>query len=608
MCAGAGSNSAGRAANQGGNDVDMGERIGVFVAWPYASGDRHLGHVAGAYLPPDIFARYHRLKGNDVIMVSGSDSHGTPITVAAEREGISPEELFLRYHHHFLENFQQLGLSFDLFTHTDTRNHHHVSQDMFLRLLDKGYIFNDVMKQLYCRDEDRFLPDRYVEGTCPLCGFDNARGDQCDNCGRPLDATELIEPRCKFDGSTPVVRETEHFFLDLPAFEGRLKDWLKDKGYWRPNVLNFTTNMLRDGLRPRPITRDMEWGIEVPVDGYEDKRIYVWFEAVIGYLSASIEWAKNQGHPERWREWWQAPARGYYFIGKDNIPFHAIIWPATLMGYGDLNLPYDVTANEYLNLEGRKLSVSRSFAVWLPDYLSRYDPDPLRYYLTINAPESRDTDFSWYDFWRRNNDELLATWGNLVHRVLTFTYRNFDQKVPEPGELGPDDRAILAKAEEAFSPVGELIAQTHFKAALGEVMAVAHEANRYLDEKEPWKMIKEDRGTAATTVHVILGVINSLKVLFYPFLPFTSEKLHEYLGCKGSLMGRSRIETFEEDGKTHQALVYDHPTAEVSWAPSTLPSGQPLQKPEPLFQKLDESMVEEEVARLDGLGREGASP
>jgi methionyl-tRNA synthetase len=576
----------------------MGERIGVFVAWPYASGDRHMGHVAGAYLPPDIFARYHRLRGNEVIMVSGSDSHGTPITVAAEQEGISPEELFLRYHRRFLASFQQLGLSFDLFTHTDTRNHHHVTQDMFLKLLENGYIFKDVMRQLYCEQEGRFLPDRYVEGTCPFCGFDNARGDQCDNCGRPLDATELIEPRCKFDGSRPTIRETEHFFLDLPAFEDRLREWLSDKDYWRPNVLNFTLNLLRDGLRPRPITRDMEWGIKVPLEGYDDKRIYVWFEAVIGYLSASIEWAKNRGEPERWREWWQEPARGYYFIGKDNIPFHAIIWPAMLMGYGNLNLPYDIPANEYLNLEGHKLSVSRNFAVWLPDYLSRYDPDPLRYYLTVNAPENRDTDFSWYDFWRKNNDELVATWGNLAHRVLTFTYRNFEQTVPEPGELGEEDKAILKIVEGAFEPVGDLIEETHFKTALGEVMAVAREANRYLDDKEPWKVVKEDRQAAATTCYVMLGVINSLKILFYPFLPFSSQQLHEYLGCKGNLVGQLRIETFEENGKIHQALVHELPTAQETWAPSSLSPGQLLQEPQPLFQKLDESIVEEELTRL----------
>jgi methionyl-tRNA synthetase len=576
----------------------MPERIGVFVAWPYASGDRHMGHVAGAYLPPDIFARYHRLRGNEVLMVSGSDSHGTPITVRAEQEGVSPQEIFLRYHRRFLQGFMELGLSFDLFTHTDTRNHHHVSQDMFRKLLEKGFIRRDVMRQLYCEMEGRFLPDRYVEGTCPICGFDNARGDQCDNCGHPLDATELIEPRCKLDGSTPVVRETEHFFLDLPAFSDRLLEWLQDKDYWRPNVLHFTKNMLKEGLRPRPITRDMEWGIEVPVPGYEDKRIYVWFEAVIGYLSASIEWAGNVGQAERWREWWQEPAKGFYFIGKDNIPFHAIIWPAMLMGYGNLNLPYDVPANEYLNLEGRKLSTSRNWAVWLPDYLGRYDPDPLRYYLTVNAPENRDTDFSWYDFWRRNNEELLATWGNLAHRILTFAYRNFDQRVPQPRELSADDEAMLGKVEGAFEPVGDLLEKTHFKAALAEVMAVAHEANRYLDEKEPWKVMKQDSQAAATTVHVMLRVIDSLKILFCPFLPFSSQKLHEYLGYEGSLIGQPRIETFEEDGWSHQALVYDPPTAGATWAPGSLPPGQALRKPEPLFKKLEESIVEEELARL----------
>ncbi len=576
----------------------MTDRIGVFVAWPYASGDRHMGHVAGAYLPPDIFARYHRMRGNEVLMVSGSDSHGTPVTVAAEQEGISPEALFLRYHRRFLDGFKQLGLSFDLFTHTDTRNHHRVAQDMFSRLLENGHIYKDVMKQLYCEQEGRFLPDRYVEGTCPLCGFDNARGDQCDNCGQPLDATELIGPRCKLDGTTPIIKETEHFFLDLPAFSERLLEWVQGKDYWRPNVRNFTVNMLREGLRGRAITRDMEWGVAVPVPGYEDKRIYVWFEAVIGYLSASIEWAKNQGQEEHWREWWQEPARGYYFIGKDNIFFHSIIWPAMLMGYGGLNTPYDVPANEYLNLEGQKLSTSRNWAVWLPDYLSRYDPDPLRYYLTVNAPEARDTDFSWYDFWRRNNDELLATWGNLAHRVLTFAYRNFEQRVPQPGALDAEDKAMLEKVEEAFEPIGDLIGQARFKAALAEVMAVAHEANRYLDEKEPWKVMKQDRQAAATTVYVMLRVIDSLKILFYPFLPFSSQKLHEFLGYEGSIIGQPMIETFQEEDKSHQALVYDPPSADVSWAPSALPAGQTLRKPEPLFRKLDKSIVDEELARL----------
>lgn len=590
------------------------ERIGVFVAWPYANGPLHLGHIAGAYLSSDIFARYHRLRGNQVLMVSGSDSHGTPITVRAEQEGVPPEEIFQRYHKSFLDSFQRLGISFDLFTHTDTENHYAIAQDLFMRLLEKGHIYQEVMKQLYCEEESRFLPDRYVEGTCPHCGYEGARGDQCDNCGRVLDATELIEPRCKIDGSRPVVRETEHFFLDLEAFSERLLSWLEGKGYWRPNVINFTRNWIREGLRSRPVTRDIEWGIPLPLRGYGGKRIYVWFEAVIGYLSASIEWAKNRGEPERWEEWWKEPeAKGYYFIGKDNIPFHTIIWPAMLMGYGGLNLPYDVPANEFLNLEGQKLSTSRNWAVWLPDYLDRYDPDPLRYYLTINAPESRDTDFSWYDFWRRNNDELVANWGNLAHRALTFTYRSFEGRVPEPGELDEMDKELLEKVEGAFQAVGTLLESCKFKAALTEAMGVAQAANIYLDRKEPWKVIEENRVAAATSLYVALRAIDSLKSLLYPFLPFSSQRLHEYLGYEDDLLGKQRVETFQEETKSHQALVYEPPivhyppsgslwdetgTAEAGWAPSTLPAGQTLRKPKPLFAKLDEGIVEEERARL----------
>ncbi len=585
----------------------MSDRIGVFVAWPYANGPLHLGNIAGAYLSPDIFARYHRLRGNQVLMVSGSDSHGTPITVRADQEGIPPEEIFQRYHTSFLDSFQRLGISFDLFTHTDTENHHAVAQDIFLCLLAGGYICREVMRQLYCGKESRFLPDRYVEGTCPYCGYEGARGDQCDNCGRVLDATELIEPRCKADGSRPVIRETEHFFLDLEAFSERLLSWLEEKEYWRPNVINFTRNWIREGLRSRAVTRDIEWGIPVPVVGYEDKRIYVWFEAVIGYLSASIEWAKNRGEPKRWEEWWKEPeAKGYYFIGKDNIPFHTIIWPAMLMGYGGLNLPYDVVANEFLNLEGQKFSTSRNWAVWLPDYLERYDPDPLRYYLTINAPESRDTDFSWYDFWRRNNDELVANWGNLAHRALTFSYRNFEGRVPEPRELDEMDKALLEKIEGGFETIGELLGGCKFKAALTETMALTQEANRYLDRKEPWKVIADDRQGAATSIYVALRAIDSLKIILYPFLPFSSQRLHEYLGYEGDLLGRQWVESFQEETKSHQALVYEPPivhypdtgTTEIAWAPSVLPAGQALRKPKPLFAKLDEGIVEEERARL----------
>jgi methionyl-tRNA synthetase len=583
----------------------MGEKILVAVAWPYSSSYVHVGNVGGVYLPADIFARYQRLIGNDVLMVSGSDSHGTPITVKADQEGVSPQEVFERYHQTFLDGFIKLGLAYDLFTHTDTENHHRVAQDIFLTLLENSFLSQKTMQQLYCEHCQKFLPDRYVYGTCPHCGSEDARGDQCETCGRPLDAIEIIDPVCRICGNRPVVRETEHFFLDLPALNERLLKWVQDKTFWRPNVYNFTLNYLKEGLQERPITRDMAWGIPVPVEGYEDKTIYVWFEAVIGYFSASVEWAKITGDPERWKEWWYEPSRSYYFIAKDNIPFHSIIWPAILMGTerlyaeeGQLNLPYDVPSNEFLNLEGRKISGSRNWAVWLPDYLERYDPDPLRYYLTANAPEARDTDFSWADFLRRNNDELVATWGNLANRVLSFAYKNFDKQVPAPGQLDEVDQALLEKVEVAFEPIGQLLDGCKFKAALGEVMALAHETNRYLNEKSPWLQIKQDREAAATTIYVTLRVIDSLKTLFYPFLPFSSQQLHHFLGYDGDIMGRQYVETLQDARGTHQALRYDGEGLELEWVPSQLPAGQVLRKPRPLFKKLDDSIVEEELARL----------
>src|SRR5512143_363479 len=432
----------------------MNQHILVAVAWPYANNHLHLGHVAGAYLPPDIFARYHRLRGNRVLMVSGSDSHGTPVTFEADKEGVTPRELFLRYHEAFLDGLRQLGVSFDLFTHTDTENHQRVSQDLFLHLRERELIYEQPTRQLYCEHDHKFLPDRYVYGKCPVCGFPNARGDQCQNCDSVLDALDLGDPQCKLakPGDPPhkvVIKDSTHFYLDLPALAGPLLDWFeRQSADWRPNVSRFAHNYVANGLQGRAITRDLEWGIPVPVAGWDDKRLYVWFEAVIGYLSASIEWAHNRGTPDAWKEWWYNPqARAYYFIGKDNIPFHAIIWPAMLLGaqslYDDsgraLNLPYDIPSNEFLNLEGRKFSKGDHWAVWLPDALSRYDPDPLRYYLTAVAPETRDSDFAWSDFLRRNNDELVGTWGNLVNRVLTFAYRNFDKQVPQPGELDEID-------------------------------------------------------------------------------------------------------------------------------------------------------------------------
>ncbi|MDH7488120.1 MAG: methionine--tRNA ligase [Anaerolineae bacterium] len=581
----------------------MTERIHVCVAWPYVNGDLHLGHLAGAYIPCDIFARYQRLRGREVLMVSGSDTHGTPITVRAEEEGITPREVVDRYHPRDIEAYLKLGVSFDLYTETDTENHWAVTQDVFLTLLRNGYIYRDVMDALYCDHCKRYLPDRYVEGTCPYCGNPSARGDQCDKCGRTLDAVQLLEPRCRFCGHRPRIRQTEHFFLDLPKLRQPLLEWLSDgKEHWRPNVLQFTLNMLNDPeLRGRPITRDIPWGIPVPVEGFEEKRIYVWFDAVIGYLAATKEWAKLIGEPERWRDWWQDKnTRSYYFIGKDNIPFHTVIWPGMLIGYGNLNLPYDVPANEYLTLEERTLSKSRRWVIEVLDFLSRYDPDTLRYILSINMPETRDTNFSWGEYVRRTNDELVATYGNLVHRTLSFAQRNFEGRVPEPGELSEADAAILARADGAFQTVGDLLDGCKFKAAITEVMAVAHDANRYLDAKAPWFQIKTDRRTAATTIYTCLCVINDLKVLLAPFLPFSSQRLHRLLGYDTDIFGRQYTEVVQEATRSHLVLRYDGSALAARWEPSRVPPGQKLPPPTPLFSKVDESIVEQELARMSG--------
>ncbi len=552
----------------------MTERIFIGVAWPYANGSLHLGQIAGAYLPADIFARYHRLKGNDVLMVSGSDQHGTPITIRAEKEGRPPKEIADRFHEEFLDSWRKLGISFDLFTTTDTPNHQRLAQDLFLTLQDKGYIYRDTMTLLYCPSCSRFLPDRYVEGTCPCCGFEGTRGDQCDNCGKPLNPVDLLDAYCRLCTCPPQVRESEHFFLRLSAFNDQLTEWVKGQSHWKQNVSNFTINYLAEGLKDRAITRDIEWGIAVPVNGFENKRLYVWFEAVIGYLSASVEWAERRGDGDSWRQFWQGDARSYYFVGKDNIIFHTIIWPAMLLGYGGLNLPYDVPANEFLTLGGRALSTSRNWAVWLPDYLERYDPDPLRYFLSVSMPEEGDSDFSWREFVRRNNDELVATYGNLVHRVLTVTYRNFGGQVPAPAEFDERSNALVKKAEDALDSIGGLLGRCHFREAIRMSMSLAQEANRYLDEKAPWKRLEDEREGAATSLYVTLSVISCLKTLFYPFLPFSSQELHQLLGFEGRV----------EDG---------------GWSIYRLSPGQKLAPPQPLFRKLDEEIVAEEDARLE---------
>jgi methionyl-tRNA synthetase len=587
----------------------MTERIHVSVAWPYANGDLHVGHLAGAYLPADIFARYHRLKGNQVLMVSGSDSHGTPITVEADKSGQSPRELFEHFHQRFLETQQAVGISYDLFTHTDTENHYRIAQDFFLRLREQEYLYQKKQSQLYSESEGRFLPDRYVEGTCPICGYGEARGDQCDNCGNLLDALDLINPRSKIDGSTPVTRETEHFFLDLPAFTDRLLEYLDQHAdHWRPNVYKFARNYVEGGLLGRPVTRDIKWGIPVPLPEWEDKRLYVWFEAVMGYFTASVEWAHNIGEPEAWKAWWYDPAAKIYnFIGKDNIPFHTLIWQAELLGVDriyeedeslHLNLPYDVPANEFMTFEDAQFSKSRNWAVWLPDILERYDADAVRYYVAAVMPESRDSDFSWADFLSRNNDELVATWGNLANRVTSFAYKHWDGKVPEPGDLGAQDQELLQLVEGGFETIGAHLEAVQIRAALQEAMRLAREVNGYLD-RAPWfKVIDEDKQAAARTVYTALRAVDSLKILFAPFVPFSSESLHTALGYEGRLFGEQRIETYQEETRDHSALIYDGASAIGGWTPSELPAGQSLAKPKPLYRKLDDDIVEQERALL----------
>ena len=594
--------------------TDPPERILVAVAWPYANGPRHIGHVAGFGVPSDVFARYHRLRGNDVLMVSGTDEHGTPIMVAADREGVSPQELVDRNNAVIREDLRRLGLSYDLFTRTTTGNHHRVVRDVFRTLHDRGFLVERTMLGAFSASTGRTLPDRYIEGTCPICGFTDARGDQCDNCGNQLDPQDLIEPRSKVDGEPPVFQETSHLFLDLPAFRKQLRTWIEGQTHWRPNVRRFSLQLL-DELRPRPVTRDLDWGVRVPVAGYEerdDKRIYVWMDAVVGYLSACVEWAAGRGEPDAWRLWWQSPeARHYYFMGKDNIVFHSVIWPSQLIGYGTggelgggravLDLPYDIVSSEFLTMEGKQFSTSRDVVIHVGDFLDRYSPDSLRYYLTAAGPETQDSDFTWAEFVRRNNDELVATWGNLVHRTLQSAFRSFGA-VPEPGELHDADDAVIAEVEAGFVSVGAEIERARFKAALADVMALATRVNRYVSAEAPWAVLETDRQRAATILYVALRCVDSLKVLFTPFLPHSSQALHELLGHDGWIAGPLEFrEVVDPDGSPHTVLTGDYASWVGRWEPSTLAPGRPLAKPSPLFAKLDpETIVASELERMRG--------
>ena len=504
----------------------MSKNILVSVAWPYASGSRHLGHIGGAYLPADIFARYHRVIGNKVLMVSGSDVHGTPITVRADAEGVEPIDIVNKYHNEFLGYWEKLNISWDNYTTTMTDTHIEVVHDIFLQLLENGLIDKQTSLQAYDKSEDKFLPDRYVEGTCPHCSYSEARGDQCDSCSKTLDPEELINPVSKISGNTAEFKETEHFFLKLSSLEAKLADWLETREGWRPHVINWAKSFVKEGLLDRAITRDLDWGIKIPVDDLGDgKKIYVWFEAVIGYLSASKEWAKLNGDEDAWKDWWtNEDAESYYFIGKDNVPFHAVIWPSILLGYEGLNLPTNVPANQYILVKGEKASASRGVGKSLDEYLNEWNPDSLRYALASVLPEQSDSEISEDEMIRRNNEELVAAWGNLVQRVFKQIQNNFEKL----NNIGPEEKLdikLLESITNSYEQIGNQIEKVELKSALQESMKVVSTVNVYLNETEPWKVIKEDADRAYRILHTSLIAIDSCANLLYPFMPTTSNKV-----------------------------------------------------------------------------------
>ncbi|MBS43741.1 MAG: methionine--tRNA ligase [Nocardioides sp.] len=588
------------------------------VAWPYANGPRHIGHVAGFGVPSDVFSRYMRMAGHDVLMVSGSDEHGTPILIAADEEGLSPQALADRNHRVIAEDLAALGCSYDLYTRTTTGNHHAVVQELFLGVWENGYFVEQTTYGAISPSTGRTLPDRYIEGTCPICKTPGARGDQCDACGNQLDPADLIDPVSRINGETPEFIETQHFFLDLPALAEALTEWLDGReatGLWRPNVIRFSQNILKE-IRPRAMTRDIDWGIAVPLDGWRDnptKKLYVWFDAVIGYLSASIEWARRTGDADAWRAWWNDPeALSYYFMGKDNITFHSQIWPAELLAYsgkgskggqprqyGELNLPTEVVSSEFLTMEGRKFSSSKKVVISVRDLLSRYQADAFRYFVASAGPESQDSDFTWSEFVRRTNDELVAGWGNLVNRTATLIAKNFGE-IPPAGVLTEADEAVLATAGQAFEVVGDLIGRHRQKAAIGEAMRAVGEVNKYVSDHEPWKLKGDDeRERLGTILHVTAQCVADLNLVLSPFLPFAANDVDRALGGAGEIAPMPRIEDVDDlDGGAGYPVITGDYTGAPAWERRPLVVGTPVAKPTPVFRKLDPAVAEEEVARL----------
>ena len=583
----------------------------VGVAWPYANGPRHIGHVAGFAVPSDVFSRYQRMAGKPVLMVSGTDEHGTPIQVQADAEGVTPKELADRYNRVIVEDLAGLNTSYDLFTRTTTENHYRVVQQIFTALLKNGYIEERLQLLAFSPTTGRNLPDRYVEGTCPHCSDSSARGDQCDNCGSQLDPQELIDPRSRVNGEVPVFRESPQLFLELPAFATQLGDWLATKSDWRASVGSFSASIVHD-LKPRAITRNLDWGVPIPMPGYgpdSKQRLYVWFDAVIGYLSASIEWARRSGDEDAWKQWWSPDSESYYFMGKDNTVFHSVIWPSILLGaghagpgreapFGSLSLPTEVVASEYLTTEGRKFSSSRSVVIYLRDFLERYGADSLRYYLAANGPESSDADFTWEHFAERNNNELVAGWGNLVSRAFSLTLKSQD-KIPEPGSLTDRDKSMLSDVESAFDTVGDLYGRSRFRAATSEAMKAVARVNRFLSDEEPWKTRESDPSRFDTVMSVVLQAVSDCNVLLSPVLPTAADSVASALGLGAPYAGSEIVEVqdLDRDGATYPTLQQTSPTT-GSWGRANLEAGTPLKSPGHLFQKLDDAVVQEELARL----------
>ncbi|MBN1327244.1 MAG: methionine--tRNA ligase [Candidatus Cloacimonetes bacterium] len=549
------------------------DKIIVTSALPYANGPLHIGHIAGAYLPADIYVRFQKLLGADIIFVSGTDEHGAPISIKAESEGITPKEIVDRYHKNISESFKGLEIDFDNFSGTARPEHHEISQRFFLNLLKRGFVSKKEGKQWYDPKHNRFLADRYVEGICPFCGSPGARGDQCDSCGKLIDSLNLIEPRSKISGEIPILKETAHWYLELPKFTDELKNWLSTKKNWKDNVINFIMGWLKDGLKERAITRDIDWGVPVPLKEAEGKVLYVWFDAPIGYISSTIEWAKKIGDPERWKKYWLDPkTRLIHFLGKDNIPFHTIIWPAMLMEQElDYVLPDDVPANEYLNLEGQKMSTSRNWTVWVEDFLKNFSGEYLRYYLAANAPESKDSDFYWKEFQNQINNDLANVLGNLANRVFLFAKKYFDGRIDKESDFSDQTAEIIQRIGNDIIPITEAYQTYQVRKAIGLIIDIARFGNKYFDETKPWVTVKTDVIKAKETLYNCMNLLRIISITLFPVIPGSMRRLRKMmnLNVEFSLKDISVTEDYFQIGET-----------------------------EPLFSKVEDNLIENEIVKL----------